>query len=72
MIESDLRLHSTSTDSVQHTEHTHTITICGVFGHIKGYLEVNHGSQVVNFRGTHFGNNVNEIGSITQVSIVQK
>jgi hypothetical protein len=33
---------------------------------------VTHGSQVVNFRGTHFGNNVDEIGGITQVSIVQK
>lgn len=71
LVEFDFLFHTSSSDSIQHTKHTNTITIRSVFGHVEGNLHVTHCSQVVNFGWFHFRDDADKVGGIAQISIMQ-
>ena len=72
LVESDLLLHATSADGIEHTEDTDTIGIGCVLGHIEGNLDVGHGTEVVNLIGLHLGNDGDQVRGIAEVTIVEK
>jgi hypothetical protein len=71
LIKLHLLLQASSANGVQHAEDANTIGISGIFRHVKGYLNVTHGSQVVYFGWLDFRNDRNKIGRIAQVTIMQ-
>mmetsp|Transcript_11082 Transcript_11082/g.17785 ORF Transcript_11082/g.17785 Transcript_11082/m.17785 type:complete len:277 (-) Transcript_11082:110-940(-) len=71
LVEPNLLFQSGSSNGIQHAQNTHTICIGRVFGHIKGHLDVTHGTQIVNFGGFDAGNDSNQIGSIAQITVMQ-
>ncbi len=49
LVKFDFLLESTSADSIEHAEYADSVAVCSVFRHVEGYLDVGHGSKVVNF-----------------------
>jgi hypothetical protein len=72
LIESNFFGHAGSPNSIQHTKHSDTITVCCVFGHIKGNFHVTHGTQVVDFIRLCRRDDANQVGCVAQVPIMQK
>jgi hypothetical protein len=72
LVESDSLFHASRSNSIQHTKHTYTITVSSIFGHIEGYFDVTHGTQVVDFLRLDLGNDGDEIGGVAQVTVMQK
>mmetsp|Transcript_47033 Transcript_47033/g.87364 ORF Transcript_47033/g.87364 Transcript_47033/m.87364 type:complete len:234 (+) Transcript_47033:55-756(+) len=71
LVESHLLLHAACADRVEHSKDAHAVTVGSVLWHVKGDLDVRHGSKVVNFRRTDLGNDGDEIGGIAEVAIVK-
>ena len=47
LVELHFLLKAACLDGIQHPQYTDSISISGIIGHIEGYLDVTHGTKIV-------------------------
>ena len=71
LVELDVLRQTARADSVQQAQRSQSVDLTGVFSHVKGDFHVGLSSQVVDFRGTNLGNDVNQASGIRQIAVMQ-
>jgi hypothetical protein len=71
LVEADVFLQAAGSDGVEETQGAETIDIASVFRHLEGDLDVGLGSEVVDFGGLDLGDDVDEVGAVAEVAVVQ-
>jgi hypothetical protein len=59
-------------DGVEETQRADAVDLGGVLRHLEGHRDVGHGSEVVNLVRLDLRDDVEQIGGIGQIAIVQK
>ena len=64
-------LETGGTDGIEHTESAETVDITGVLGELERDLDVGLGAEVVDLGGLDLRDDVDEVGSVGQVTVVK-
>ena len=71
LVEADVLLEPDGADGVEETQRAEAVDVGGVLGHLERDLDVRLGAQVVDLRGEHLGEDVDEIGAVREIAVVQ-
>lgn len=71
LVKLDLLFQTSRANGIEHAKNTNSVGIGRVFGHVKGHLDVTHGTQVVDFGRLGVGNDGDQVGGIAQVTVMQ-
>ena len=71
LVETAVLLETGGTDGIEHTESAEAVDITGVLGELERDLDVGLGAEVVDLGGLDLRNNVDEVGSVGQVTVVK-
>lgn len=72
LVELHLLFQSTSSDGVKHSQYSNSVTVSSVLRHVEGDLDVTHCTQVVDFVWANIGDDGDQVGGITKVTIVEE
>lgn len=71
LVEPDVLLEAAGTDGVEETEGAEPVDVAGVFSHLEGDLDVRLGAEIVDFSRLGLGDDVDEVGAVAEISVVQ-
>ena len=71
LVEADVFLQAAGSDGVEETQGAKAIDIASVLCHLEGDLDVGLGSEVVYFGGLDLGDDIDEVGAVAEVAVVQ-
>lgn len=71
MVEADVVLEAASANGIEETKGAKPVDVAGVFGHFERDLDVRLCAEVVYFGGLDLGDDVDKVGAVTQVAVVQ-
>jgi hypothetical protein len=71
LVELDVFFESTGTDSVEETKSAQAVNVTRVFCHFEGDFYMGLGTQIVDFRRLHLGDDVDQVGAIGKVTIMK-
>ena len=72
LVEANILFETSSTNGIEHAQDTDTITVSSVLWHIERYLDVGHGTKIVDLSWLDVGNDGDQVGCVAQISIVKK
>ena len=72
LVKADLVFHARGANRIEHAQDAETVAVGRVFGHVKGDLDVTHGSQVVYFGGFDSADDADQVCGVAEIAVVQK
>lgn len=71
MVEADVALEPAGADGVEETEGAEAVDVGGVFCHFEGDLDVGLGTEIVDFGGLDRGDDIDEVGAVGEIAVVE-
>ena len=71
MVEADMLLEPARADSVEEAKRAEGIDIGSVLGHVERDFNMGLSAEIVNLRGLDLGEDVDEIGAVGEVAVVE-
>mmetsp|Transcript_6988 Transcript_6988/g.11601 ORF Transcript_6988/g.11601 Transcript_6988/m.11601 type:complete len:240 (+) Transcript_6988:495-1214(+) len=72
LVETHSLFETSSTDGIEHTQDTDSVTVSGVLWHIKGNLDVGHGTEIVDLSWLDIGDDGNQVGGVAKITVMKE
>lgn len=71
LVKADVLLQAAGSDGVEETQRAEAVDVASVFSHLERDFDVGLGSEVVHFGRLDLGDDVDEVGAVAEIAVVQ-